>query len=52
MQAAKSPNRLSVRDMAVFAMLGTLMFCSKILMEFLPNVHLLGALPSYTAAVR
>lgn len=23
-------------------MLGTLMFCSKIIMEFLPNVHLLG----------
>ncbi len=26
----------------MFAMLGTLMFCSKILMEFLPNIHLLG----------
>ncbi|MBQ7376811.1 MAG: hypothetical protein IJW71_00625 [Clostridia bacterium] len=28
--------------MAVFAMLGTLMFCSKLLMELLPNIHLLG----------
>ena len=28
--------------MAVFAMLGTLMFLSKILMEVLPNIHLLG----------
>lgn len=53
MQAAKSPSRLSVRDMAVFAMLGTLMFCSKILMEFLPNVHLLGALTmTYTVVYR
>lgn len=53
MQAAKSPNRLSVRDMAVFAMLGTLMFCSKILMEFLPNVHLLGVLTmTYTVVYR
>lgn len=28
--------------MVVFAMLGTLMFCSKIMMETLPNIHLLG----------
>ncbi|MBR6510018.1 MAG: hypothetical protein IKT38_05380 [Clostridia bacterium] len=28
--------------MVVFAMLGTLMFCSKVIMEFLPNIHLLG----------
>jgi len=26
----------------VFAMLGALMFCSKIIMEALPNIHLLG----------
>lgn len=26
----------------MFAMLGTLMFCSKLIMEVLPNVHLLG----------
>ena len=31
-----------VRDLCIFAMLGTLMFCSKILMEMLPNIHLLG----------
>ena len=30
--------------MAVFAMLGTIMFCSKIIMEILPNIHLLGML--------
>ncbi len=28
--------------MAIFAMLGTLMFCSKLLTELLPNIHLLG----------
>jgi len=39
--------------MVVFAMLGTLMFTSKILMEFLPNVHLLGALTiTYTVVFR
>ncbi|MGI6773418.1 MAG: hypothetical protein ACOX5C_07870 [Acutalibacteraceae bacterium] len=34
-------------------MLGTLMFCSKILMEFLPNIHLLGMFTMvYTLAFR
>ena len=28
--------------MAVFSLFGTLMFCSKIIMELLPNIHLLG----------
>lgn len=28
--------------MVLFAMFGTLMFCSKILMEAFPNIHLLG----------
>lgn len=32
----------SIFELAVFAMLGTLMYCSKMLMEFLPNIHLLG----------
>lgn len=30
--------------MIVFALLGTVMFCSKIIMEVLPNIHLLGML--------
>lgn len=29
-------------EMVLFSMLGTLMFCSKIIMESLPNIHLLG----------
>jgi energy-coupling factor transport system substrate-specific component len=39
--------------MVIFAMLGTLMFCSKIAMEALPNVHLLGMLTMvYTIVYR
>ena len=33
-----------VREYAVFAMLGTIMFLSKLVMEFLPNIHLVGIL--------
>ena len=35
-------SRLSVVEMTLFAVLGALMFCSKLFMEFLPNIHLLG----------
>ena len=38
----KTKRRISVRDMAVFSMLGALMFCSKVIMDALPNIHLLG----------
>lgn len=39
--------------MAVFAMLGSVMFHSKILMEALPNIHLLGMLTmTYTIVFR
>ena len=39
--------------MVIFAMLGTVMFCSKIMMEFLPNIHLLGMLTmTYTLVFR
>ena len=34
--------RLTVREIAIFAMLGAVMFASKLLMEFAPNIHLLG----------
>jgi len=34
--------KLPVREIAVFGMLGALMYASKLVMEFLPNVHLLG----------
>ncbi|MBQ2830452.1 MAG: hypothetical protein IJF15_05485 [Oscillospiraceae bacterium] len=35
--------RCSTREMAVFALLGALMYASKMLMEALPNIHLLAA---------
>lgn len=34
--------KLTTREIAVFAMLGSLMYASKILMEVAPNIHLLG----------
>lgn len=34
--------KLTVREMIVFGMLGAVMFASKLLLEFLPNVHLIG----------
>lgn len=34
--------KLTVRETIVFAMLGALMFASKIALEFLPNIHLIG----------
>lgn len=34
--------KLTTREITVFAMLGALMYASKIIMEIAPNVHLLG----------
>ena len=34
--------KLTVRETAVFGMLGAVMYASKIIMEFAPNIHLLG----------
>ena len=33
---------LTPYEMAIFSVLGTLMYCSKVIMEQLPNIHLLG----------
>ena len=39
--------------MCIFSMLGAIMFVSKLVMEFLPNVHLIGALlMTYTIVYR
>ncbi len=40
--SAKRANPLSVRELVLLALLGALMFASKMLMEILPNIHLLG----------
>lgn len=34
--------KLSVREIAVFGMLGAVMYASKMIMELAPNIHLLG----------
>lgn len=45
--------RLSTREMAVFAMLGTVMYVSKVLMEWAPNIHFLGMFTmTYTLVYR
>ena len=36
--------KLTIKDIAVFGMLGAMMFASKMAMEWIPNVHLLGVL--------
>ncbi len=38
----KSRKPLSLREITIFAMLGVLMCCSKLIMEMAPNIHLLG----------
>jgi energy-coupling factor transport system substrate-specific component len=44
---------VSIKEIAVFSMLGSVMFVSKIVMEALPNIHLLGALTmTYTLVFR
>lgn len=34
--------KLTIREMAIFSMLGALMYVSKVIMAFAPNIHLLG----------
>lgn len=34
--------KLTTKEIVVFAMLGSVMYASKFIMEFLPNIHLLG----------
>lgn len=49
----KNARHLSVKEICLFAVLGALMFVSKIVMEALPNIHLLGMLTvTYTIVFR
>lgn len=34
--------KLSIRELCIFSMLGAVMYASKVLMEALPNIHLIG----------
>lgn len=42
MSSKHGKKKASVKEIAVFGMLGALMYASKVLLEFLPNVHLIG----------
>ena len=45
--------KLKTREIAIFGMLGAIMYVSKIIMEWIPNVHLLGMLTmAYTLVYR
>lgn len=48
MDDRKADRKLTVREIAVFGMLGAVMYASKLVMEIFPNVHLLGV---FTVAV-
>ncbi len=44
MNSKQNKMKLNLKEIAVFSMLGALMFASKRIMEVLPNIHLLGTL--------
>ena len=45
--------KINIKELAVFGVLGAVLFASKIVMEFLPNIHIVGALIiSITAVYR
>lgn len=42
MSTPRAKGRLSILDMAIFAMLGAVMYVSKVALQALPNIHLLA----------
>lgn len=40
--SSENKAKITVIDMTVFSMLGALMYASKVLMDLLPNIHLIG----------
>ena len=53
MSLSTRSKKIPLRQLIIFALLGTIMFISKILMEALPNIHLLGMLTiTYTLVYR
>ncbi len=46
-------SKLTIRGLTIFAMLASIMYLSKMIMEWIPNVHLLGMfIVSYTVVYR
>ena len=44
--------KLTVKEMAVFSMLGAVMYASKVIMEIAPNIHLLGRSEEHTSELQ
>ena len=40
--SSEQNNKLTIKELALFAMLGAMMFVSKLVFDVLPNIHLLG----------
>lgn len=39
---SKQKSKINIKEIALFGMLGALMYASKVIMEILPNIHLIG----------
>lgn len=48
---SEQKNKVNVKEIAVFGMLGALMYASKVLMDALPNIHLIGVFTVATTVV-
>ena len=51
MKFSKKRTAIATRDLVVFAMLGTILYCGDILMEWAPNIHFVGVLVMIYAVV-
>ncbi|MBR2152024.1 MAG: hypothetical protein IJ944_01890 [Clostridia bacterium] len=51
LRSKESKKFLTIYEICIFALLGTIMYCSKMLMEALPNIHLLGMFTMVCAIV-
>lgn len=48
---SKQKNKTSIKEIAIFGMLGALMYASKVIMDLLPNIHLIGVFIVATTVV-
>ncbi len=48
---SEQKSKVNVKEIAVFGMLGALMYASKVIMDLLPNIHLIGVFTVATTVV-
>ncbi len=48
---SKQKNKVNIKEIAIFGMLGALMYASKVIMDLLPNIHLIGVFIVATTVV-